>query len=479
MRFDKRPAQSRRVTIVGGGLAGIAAASALCEVGYHVELFESRTRLGGRAASFYDPSTGQYVDHCQHVGMGCCTNLLDFCTRTDTANQWDTERVYHFMGPDGSCVDFAPNDWLPAPLHLVPAIRSLSFLTSMERLRLLKSIVDLSRVSNSEAQRITTGHWLVRTGQSENVVRTFWSSLLTSALSEELDQISLAATRKVLLDGLARARSAANLLIPRVPLAEIFDRQISRWLVAQGVKLHLGTTVKNVMTEGSRVTSMAALGQEKVACDVVLICVPWWQLGGLLGESVQERWPQLRALSNLQPVPISAVHLWLDRPLTSLRHAVITGRLCQWIFQVASPDAERTGQSTGEFHYQVVISASRAVVERDKQQVLREVENDLSEVFLGRRTNIGIVRSRIVTEKTAVFSPRPGSEQFRLPQTTPFENLFLAGDWTTTGWPATMESAIRSGYLAAEGIARRDGIARNFLVGELPREGFSRWICRE
>jgi len=483
------PAEKPTLAVIGGGLAGLAAAVAAGESGLDVELFEQGRHLGGRAGAFCDPKTQSPIDRCPHVAMGCCTNFLDFCRRTGVAGHFRTFRPLHFLLPDGRRHDFMPAPGLPAPLHLLPAILRLGQLRLGERLSIARAVWRLAREpTESSADGETIAAWLRRNGQSQRVVDRFWAPVLVSALSERLDRASLSAAKKVLVDGFLGSRRACELIVPKVPLGEILDRDVAAWLDEQGVRVHRRTGVERIGGDARRVTGLLLRDGSRRAFDAVVLAVPWNRLARLLAEPIEAALPELRRGKKLRPAPITAVHLWFDRPITPLPHAVLVERLSQWVFNrgpqplsgnLPSPSGKGAGgegsSEAGEVvhAYQVVISASHELIGRPRDELLREVLADLSAVWPAAR-GAELLHSRVITQPAAVFSPAPGVDLLRPVQQTPIENLALAGDWTATGWPATMESAVRSGYLAVEAVLRHLGADCRLVVPD-PARG---WLAR-
>ncbi len=454
-----------RVAVVGGGLAGLAAAVAARDRGFTVELFEARSRLGGRAGSFCDPVSGEEIDHCQHVSMGCCTNLADFCRRTGVADCFRRDRRLWFVGPDCRIRPFAPVPFLPSPLHLAPGLMRLGYLRFRDRLRIGRTMLAVARETGAED--IDVASWLRRRGESDEALERFWSVLLVSALGETLERASLAAARKVVVDGLLASTRAYEVEVPRVPLAEIYDRRIGRWLRQRGVKIHLRTPVRCLKSNSASVTELVLRDGSQRGYDFFVVAVPWRAVPGVLGESLRSAMPNVEDLRQLQPSPITAVHLWYDRPILALPHAVLVGRLSQWIFNRATSPGV-AGEEHNGHHYQAVISASRDLKGRDRDQVANQVHKELSEIWPAARS-AKLLRWKIVTNPEAVFSAAPGIDSVRPHQETTLRNLLLAGDWTATGWPATMEGAVRSGYLAVEAMLRAVGRNERVLAPDLPR----------
>jgi squalene-associated FAD-dependent desaturase len=473
------------VAIVGGGLAGLSAAVALSTADCQVRLFESRRRLGGRATSFREPISGELVDLCQHVSMRCCTNLADLARRTGIAGAFQSTDVLHFIGPDGCQCDLQASPWLPAPLHLGPALRRLGFLTASDRRQIARALWSLLRTRFEDGpQAPTVAAWLRSQGQSARAIEWFWGVVLVSALGESLERASIAAARKVFVDGFLISRDAYIVEVPQVPLGRLYGEQVPRWLEQRGVEILSGLAVKQVGRAAGGRLNVTAADAEPREFDRVIVAVPWHQLAGLLGAELQFDTSWLQALAAWEAVPITGVHLWFDRPITSLPHAVLVGRLGQWLFNRSvaanrgeAAEAKGAPDETGEYYYQVVISASRDLAGRDREALVSELCDELRAIW-PEAAEARLLRSRVVTEQSAVFSVKPGSERLRPSQRTPIDGLFLAGDWTATLWPATMEGAVRSGYLAAEEVTASLGRRQNFLAADLPRSWLAKLLIR-
>ena len=474
---------SPRVLIVGGGLAGLAATVALAERGFPCTLVESRPRLGGRARSFHDPTTDSDIDNCQHVTLGCCTNFRAFCETTGLAEFFHRESELNFIGPDGR-IDLFSAGSLPAPLHLAGAFARLSYLTLADKIGLARGLKALAKQVNAHDDAIPFSDWLMDHGQSENVIRRFWLVVLVSALSESLDRISVGHARKVFVDAFLAHRDGWAVDIPTVPLEKLYGGRLTDWLTSHGVQLRLGTTSERIEVENQHVSGIRMSSKELVKADEYIAALPFYRIGSILPQSLA-RHPDLAGIAQLQPAPITSIHLWFDRPITDLRHAVFVDRLCQWVFnrtaiaQTSNPAGaanmpSEQAQQSG-YYYQIVISASQGLATRSKDEIQREVLQELSAVWPETK-EAKLLHSRQVTEHRAVFSPVPGVEDLRPQQQSPIPNLQLAGDWTKTGWPATMEGAVRSGYLAAENILRKHGHSTEVLQPDLPTSPLSRWL---
>lgn len=462
-----------RIAVVGGGLAGLAATVALAERGATVELFEARRRWGGRATSYRDPSSAELVDHCQHVSMGCCTNLSDFCRRVGIDSLFRRERTLHFFGPDGDRYDLQGSAWIPAPAHLGPALAQLGYLSLAERFGIIRAMWQLMRHPvGDEPNGATVGQWLRAQRQSERAIERFWSVVLVSALSETVEQASLFYARKVFVDGFMAHRDGYVMEVPSAALDELYGSRLENWLSQHGVLLHPSTPIVEIQAD-DRVATLTAKGGPPRDFDYVVIALPWHAVAGVCAASLRDRLPEINALDRLEAVPITGVHLWFDAPLTPLPHAVLVGGLCQWLFQRALTESA----GAGEHYYQVVISASRDLAGRSRDEIVGQIQAELGRVFPAARS-ARLLRAKIVTEHNAVFSPRPGIDRFRPRQQSSVPTVALAGDWTATGWPATMEGAVRGGYLAAEAALEHLGVNQQVLAPELPRGGLAKLLVR-
>ncbi len=446
----------KRVLIIGAGLAGIAAAVELSRHGYQVRLVESRPRLGGRASSITDPTTGELIDNCQHVNMGCCTGFQKLCRLTGTSQFLTNEKRLHFIGLDGR-INVLKNSLLPAPAHLAISFAQLSYLTWQEKRALAVALLRLKRANRPASGAFID--WLKTQKQSCNTIDRFWNVVLVSALSEDLDRIDFYHARKVFLDGFLRGRNAWKVQLLKIPLGEFYDRHLQNWLKEHAATIDLLTGLKEflVQNEHDRFTVTGAQMRDGsiLKADHYLLAVSHDRARPLLPEAASNVEPFSKT-GDLESAPITSVHLWFDRPVTQLRHAVLINRLGQWVFN-RTAILEQNSPPSGHY-YQVVISNSRAIknkISNSQEELATLILQELEQIW-PRTSSAKLLHSRVITEHRAVFSVTPGVEALRPPQQTPIWNLQIAGDWTNTGWPSTMESAVRSGFLAANNIINND-----------------------
>lgn len=460
-----------RTIIVGGGLAGLAAATALAERRIPVTLLESRPRLGGRASSFTDRATGTQIDNCQHVSMGCCTNFQKFCDNLGLLPLLRTQPELYFVGSDNRVNPVACGR-LPAPLHLWSSFRKLSYLSRRDLWAIATGLYALARADAAACDGQSFASWLHKHGQTDAAIERFWRVVLVSALSETLDRIDVAHARKVFADAFLSNPNGWNVLIPAVPLDELYGSHISDWLGSRGADVRLQCGVRQLVLQDDAVVAVELRSGEQLRGEHFVVAVPHHRIFSLLPECLHKR-PEFCGVSRLESAPITSMHLWFDRPITTLPHAVFVGRLSQWMFNrsvlqsLDRRDNARSERTEGRYYYQVVISASRNLEGRSQRQTIEDVVSELSQVWPETK-QARLVHSRQVTEHKAVFSVKPGADALRPAQQSSVANLQLAGDWTQTGWPATMEGAVRSGYLAAENVLTHLGRGERLLQPDLP-----------
>jgi len=453
------------VVIVGGGLAGLATAAALVDRGLKITVIESRPRLGGRASSFNDPATNEPVDNCQHVSMACCTNLDDFCCRVGTAELFRHEPAVTFLSPEGR-VSHLKAGILPAPFHLAGSFLRANYLTFSEKLRVAWGLGQL-HLDRRDRPGETFADWLMRHGQTPRTIERFWGTVLVSALNERLDRMDVGHARKVFLDGFVRNRRGFAMEVPTVPLGELYGTRLETWLESKGVAVRLATGVRSVDVDDEGAARGVILRSgEAVAADFVLLAVPFDRVLGLLPAEARGNLPGLAGVEAIESSPITGVHLWFDRPVFPLDHAVIVGRLVQWVFNHTALQGREAPEGGGQY-LQLVISAAYDLLPMAKAAIRDAALADLAALWPAAKA-AELVRWWVVTEHGATFAVRPGVDALRPPQRTPIDGLFLAGDWTATTWPATMEGAVRSGYLAAEEILRDLGRPEPLLRPGLP-----------
>jgi squalene-associated FAD-dependent desaturase len=441
------------VIVIGGGLAGLAAAAALGASGHTVRIFESRPHLGGRATSYEAGS--ETIDNCQHILLGCCVNLLDFYERLGVGDDITFFREYVLIEPGGRR-SLLRSGFLPAPLHFTGSLLSLSFLNWSEKLAVIRGILAIRKEwgHRDDLDRITMQQWLEEKQQPPRAIERFWRQVLVSAISEELDRMAALHGFQVFRLGFLAREDAFDMGVPSVPLAQLYREEA--WKKIGNVEIHLRAPVERVVFSsttregGGGSVRAVVVGGEELTADYYISAVPFDRLGALGIDG-----PANVDVNAFEHSPITGIHLWFDRRVMDVPQATMFDRTVQWVF------------NKGDGKYvQVVVSASRTLTEMPRADVIALAIRELGE-FFPAVAEAKLEKAHVVKEVKAVFSPMPGLESKRPPSRTPISNLFLAGDWTRCGWPATMEAAVRSGYLAAEAVSEAAGSPQTFLVPDI------------
>jgi len=458
--------QPPTVAVVGGGLAGLAAGCALASAGMKVTLFERRPYLGGRASSYQHPGTGEVIDNCQHVLLGCCTNLIDFYQRTGVAGSIRWFERMTFLEPGGRASEIGPSS-LPAPLHTTPAFLRASCLEVADKVAIARAMMALAPTTPRDTGESFLG-WLNRHGQTVRAIERFWKPVLVSALNEEVDRVSVPYAAQVMRESFLKSAKAGRMGVPTVPLTDLYSAAGNYIRERQG-DVQFRTSAESFRAELSHVKLV--VGEKEETFDYAVFALPFDSLERILPDSSASQ-PLRDALARFETSPITGIHLWFDRIISDLDHAVLLDRTIQWMFH-KSKLQNRNSNGHGSY-VELVVSASKTLVDKSKQEIVDLAVSELREFFPAAR-DANLLKSTVIKEVHATYSPRPGIEAERPRPETVWPRVFLAGDWTATGWPATMEGAVRSGYLAAQSLARVAGQKdATFLVPDLPATGFMR-----
>ncbi|MGH9556517.1 MAG: hydroxysqualene dehydroxylase HpnE [Terriglobales bacterium] len=455
---------SSTVAVVGGGLAGLSAGCALADAGFRVTLLERRPYLGGRASSYEHPGTGEVVDNCQHVLLGCCTNLIDFYRRTGVAEKIRWYDRLNFIEPGGRCSSMRPSA-LPAPLHYAPAFLRVAFLAAADKLAIARAMMKLMESPLPESDQHFLG-WLRGHGQTSGAIDRFWKVVLVSALNEDLDRMSVHYASQVFRESFLKSAPAGRMGVPTVPLTELYNAG-AKYLEARGGEVRLRCLLESFRPEATEVCLAASSGE--FSADFAVMAAPFDALLKMLPATAEAA--GLRAqLSRFETSPITGIHFWFDREISGLDHAVLLDRTIQWMFHKSRIMTARDG--TGSY-VELVVSSSKALLEKSRNEILDLALKELKEFFPAAAAAT-VLKATVIKEVHATYSALPRSGEYRPRTETAWPRVFLAGDWTLSGWPATMEGAVRSGYRAAEAVVRAAGGSNRFLVPDLPAKGFMR-----
>lgn len=453
---------------MGGGLAGLAASIVLAEKGYRVTLLERKPFLGGRATSYQVPQQGEapeeYVDNCQHVLMRCCTNLIDFYKRLGVLESIRFYTHFSFLDENGRMSELAGSS-LPAPLHFFPSFLRFGLLSWGERESVVRALMSMLRHQTraDKLDHLTMREWLAQHGQSDHTVEIFWRTVLVSALNEELEVASARYGIKVFLDGFLNHASAFHMGVPSVDLGQLYTEPCLKLLTSHGADVRLRRTISNLEEEAGSVTGVRLSGGELAQGDVYISTLPPEALLKILPQRMISNYEYFSNLTRFESSPITAIYFWFDREFTRLPHVAFPGRQIQWLF------------NKGGGHVGLVVSASRTMLDMGRGEILDMAYRELCSA-LPSAADAKLLRGVVIKEPYATFSCRPGCDAIRPDQKSPIGNLLVAGDWTRTGWPPTMEGAVRSGYRCAELILQAGGNKMQVMAPDFPVQTLPRWL---
>lgn len=425
--------------IVGGGCAGFAAATALTERGARVLVLEARPGLGGRATAFTDPGTGERVDNGQHILMGCYTDTLALLDRIGAS-----DRVKWQSGLKVSMIDRQGHEStlalpaVPSPLHFLAGVMAWDALGWSERLSVLRAGAALHS-DQPAPPGISVRQWLAQMGQAPRLCELFWEPLALAALNQSIDQAEAPAFKRVLERVFGPDPSCAALVVPAVPLDQLYAEPAKQWLMDRGGDVRVHAPAKLII-DGDRVTGVR-VRDEIVAAPLVIATVPWFSFAALFDAAPPQMRQTIVNATMLASLPIVTVNLWFDDAVMSEPLVGLPGRNFQWVFDrraIVGGDAS---------HLSLISSGAETIVSMTNEALVQmALEEIRSALPAARRSTLR--KGLAVREKRSTFSlapdapPRPGTR-------TAIDGLLLAGDWIETGLPATIESAVISGHRAA------------------------------
>jgi len=454
----------RHAVVVGGGLAGVTAALGLADAGVRVTLLEGRPRLGGLAFSFRRGDLD--VDNGQHVYLRCCTAYRWFLDRIGAAELAPLQPrldvpVVDVAKPEGRRLGRLRRDALPVPLHLGRSLAAYPHLSLAERARVGRAALALKGLDLADpaldAQDF--GGWLAAHGQSARTVEALWDLVGVATLNAVAGDASLALAAMVFKTGLLSDPGAADIGWAHVPLGELHDRMARKALDSAGVSIEVRTRVTSVSRQDDGRWTVEVPGRTLEA-DAVVLAVPQREAHGLLPPGALDAPERLLEIGT---APILNVHVIYDRPVMNVPFLAALGTPVQWVFDRTAASGLRSGQY-------LALSQSAAQDDIDAPvAALRERYLPELAKLLPRARGAEVRDFFVTREKTATFAPAPGVGRLRPGAVTKAPGLYLAGAWTATGWPATMESAVRSGAGAADaalGALGRPRPARLFASEE-------------
>lgn len=444
------------VVVIGAGVAGLSAATALAADGARVLVVEARPLAGGRATSYRDAATGEDVDNGQHILMGCYRASLAFLDRIGTKGLVRIQPALEvpMIDPDGrrSTLSCPP---LPSPWHLVGAVFEWDALSWPDRL----SVLSIGRALQTARRQLegrtgnlaaspdeTVENWLIRNGQSRRLREMLWDPLALAAMNQPPAEAGAAAFARVLAGVFGPDPRDAAIALPAVPLTRLYVEPARQYLESRGGTLRLNALAR-VAVEGGRATGVVLRGGDAVRAATVIATVPWHGLRGLFDAVPDALRGHVERAERMKSYPIVTVNLWLDRPVLDVPFVGLPGREVQWVF-----DKQAVFEG-GASHLSLVSSGATRLATSSNAAVIDQAMADVRSA-LPDASRAALRRATVVRERQSTFSVAPGEPE-RPGTITPVPGFLLAGDWTDTSLPGTIESAAVSGHAAARAAAGR------------------------
>ena len=450
------------VIIIGGGIAGVSSAIRLLDNGYRVNIIESRSFLGGRSFSFRDKLTGIDLDNGQHVITKACSNYLELSKRLGILNGWKQQDNFHLQVYDRfNKLGLLQSSPLPAPFHLAPSFFKYQHLNFREKMGICAALYKAKRTNRDshEFERLLFVDWLLRNKQTPRSIEFFWNLIVMPILNDRVQDVNTCMALMAIQEGLLKSKHNADIGYPIKNVPSMMAESVSGYFAKQGSLLTLSTTVTGLKIRDGEIKAVELKNGTKLDSPILISAIPVDNLLKILPRPSLSI-PYFKRLEGLQNSPIVNIHFWYDRKVMDSEFCVFVDTALQWVFN--KNDKDRTlisdindvgpnKANIGSQHICISLSAAWEYIDQSKEDLIRQFRNEMSISFpVARRANV--IKAFVIKQRKATFRCLPGSGDIRPASQTPYDNLFLAGDWTDTGWPSTMESAVRSGYNAAQAI---------------------------
>ena len=445
---------SKKVVVIGGGLSGLSAALRLLENGYGVTLIEKRPFLGGRAYSFRDGRDGVEVDNGQHVFLGCNAYYIRFLREIGAFDgTYLQEKLRTEVVLNGVSGILSSTPFLGA-LHLLPSFVRYPHLGLADKLLAVYGLLRVKLTDRTKRQASLDDEafyrWLKRHRQTDRAIERLWNLFVLPALNGDVRDVSANWALMVFQEALLKRHGDAAIGLSKIGLTSLNGAPAGRRIQRKGGRLVLGKTVDSIRFETAQVSGVELSDGSKLSADAYVSALPYPVLLQVLPGPVA-RTPFFSGARELRSSPIVGIHLWYDRPIMDQDFVAFLDSPVQWVFN----KSRLQGSNQGPGQYVCIsLSGARQYIHKPKQELEELFTEEMARLF-PRAKRARVERCRVIKEPQATFNAAPGSALHRLPQVTPIPNLFLAGEWTDTGWPSTMEGAVRSGVLAAESLASR------------------------
>jgi hydroxysqualene dehydroxylase len=449
------------VVVIGGGVSGLTASVSLAGAGFSVLLVEQKQHCGGRTYSFVHKETGDDVDNGQHLMLGCYHSTLKFLSAINALSRVAIQKDL--------CVTFRHAERgvfrlqsasLPAPFNILIGLLRLKSLTINQRLSLLRvgaALLFANPDTDTRLQSMTVAQWLDGLHQPKANKDYLWNIIAIGTLNDSPAIVSAALFVKVLQSAFLGSKTDSSMVIPQEGLSGVLVDGALDFLKRRNSAIQMDTSVERIEVENGAVASVVLSSGESVTPRAVVAAVPYYDLPRVFGEAAYRALPELSVADRFVSSPIVTIHLWFDRSFMEEEFVALLDSPIHWVFNKTRIYKK---QNAGGDYLSLVISGAADFIDRDKDDIVTLAVSELRR-FYPASASSSVVHSLVVKEKRATFSPRVGTQAFRPGNTTSLKNLFLAGDWTDTKLPATIEGAAQSGYacsgLVTEYLRNTDG----------------------
>jgi zeta-carotene desaturase len=447
--MHEQSGQGRHVIIVGDGHAGVASAVRLTDLGYRVTVVESNVHVG-------QSTSGEATDASQHTLMRMCTNQTDLYRRLGVIRDIDWHRTLYFTGSDG-LIDELTGDDLPAPFHLTRGLMAMKRFKWREKLSIFSGFLAALQVSRAAREQLSEENfreWLISIHQDDHLIDKFWSPIIAGACNQLPKQISAAYGVRILQEGFLLSNTSYQLGFSKMSRAEFYKRAQGIVTKGGGEVLH-GVSVDRLEfdAEAKRVTGVHLEDGQTLSADAYVTALPHGRLESLASEPMKQADNRLARLTEIEDVPILGIHLYFNAPeghdTMRRSHLIFTDGCVRWAF---AKGVEQGGEFDGLHHIHVVIGNADDYDEMSDDQIVLAAVEDMRKAMPGITEDVTLNTAHVVREKRAASAPRTGGKRYRPYPSGEIANLFVAGDWASTGWPTSREGAVRSGYRAASAL---------------------------
>lgn len=437
---------SKKAIVIGAGIAGIAAAIAATEKGYKTTVIESRQYIGGRARSFVDKTTGEIIDNGQHVMMGCYHNMLRIIRTLGTDRLIYRQKALKvlFYDSDGSG-DVLDSGKLPGKLGIAAGIMGLRKVSLQSRLRALLFAMKLG-LSSKQKVGETSLQYLKRMNQSDEMIHRLWEPLIIATLNARPEEADATLLIEVLKRAFFGGKEASQLVLPRVGLSELVE-PLMEWIKSHGGEIRLSTSVENLKMNDKGIVSVILDNEEELYADIIISTVPAFALRRFANEEVLGA-QSFTLLNDLVFSPIVSIYLWFDQDFMEESFCAMLNTTTQWVFNRRRiADSEQSQKDKYPGHISLTISAGNELVTTAPEKVVQQCWEEIKQCF-PKANSASLKEWKVIKEKQATFLATPSIESRRPVTITKAKNFYIAGDWTATGLPATLEGAAQSGFEA-------------------------------